>query len=139
MPKKPPRMSFSLMILILLLLTTSILATRGETPTSLPPGVVDYASQAVLEAQRAQLARLREQPHSADKVSKQFAHDINSHLPDGVAAKLDPTEYWKDDVTGLVHHRLSHVSDQDFQKLVKVTRRNANSVMAYNMQQITGY
>ena len=92
-----------------------------------------------MSAQKAQLSRIKEQPHSAPSISRQFSHGISSHLPDGVTAKLDPTEYWKDEETGLVHHRLSHVSDQDFQKLVKVTRRNAKSVVAYNMQQITGY
>jgi hypothetical protein len=56
-----------------------------------------------------------------------------------VRTKVDPAEYWKDPLTKLTLHRLPHLADEEFQKLVDVTQKHADAVVAYSLTQITGY
>jgi hypothetical protein len=79
------------------------------------------------------------QPYDADALAERFAHSIESHLPDGVRTKPDPSEYWKDPVTKLTLHRLPHLPPEKFEELVQVVRKHADGVVAYTLQQITGY
>jgi site-specific DNA-cytosine methylase len=102
-------------------------------------GFVNYQAAEVQAQQKAELAQLKLQPYDADALAQRFAHSIESHLPDGVRTKPDPSEYWKDPVTKLTLHKLPHLSEVQFQELVKVVRKHADGVVAYTLQQITGY
>ena len=102
-------------------------------------GTVNYNAAEVQAQQRQALSEIRLRPHNAPELADQFGHGINAHLPDGHVTKPDPKEYWKDPETKLTLHRLPHVSDEQFQKLVEVTRKHADAVVAYSLDQITGY
>jgi hypothetical protein len=54
------------------------------------------------------------QPYDADALAQRFAHSIESHLPDGVRTKPDPSEYWKDPETKLTLHKLPHLRRSSF-------------------------
>jgi hypothetical protein len=82
---------------------------------------------------------MREGPHLAKEPTTQFSHGITSHIHDGIQSQLDPIEYLKDEVTCLMHHKLSGLSQDEFQHMVLVTRRYAEGVVAYDLQQITEY
>jgi hypothetical protein len=47
-------------------------------------------------------------------------------------------EYWKDPETKLTLHKLPHLTDEQFHELVKVTRKHADGVVAYTLQQHNG-
>jgi hypothetical protein len=131
------------MFLLLSMLTLPVTLGAGGTDaaTSLGAvnGFVNYQAAEVQAQQKAELANIKMQPYDADALAQRFAHSIESHLPDGVRTKPDPSEYWKDPVTKLTLHRLPHVPPEKFEELVQVVRKHADGVVAYTLQQITWY
>jgi site-specific DNA-cytosine methylase len=129
--------------LLLSMLTLPAAVGAGGTGTAVglgaTSGFVNYQAAEVQAQQKAELAQLKMQPYDPDALAKRFAHSIESHLPDGVRSKPDPSEYWKDPETKLTLHKLPHLTDEQFHELVKVTRKHADGVVAYTLQQITGY
>ena len=111
----------------------------GVGPASAVVGAVDYAEPAQREAAKAELEQLRQQPFNPRQLARQFAHGIDSMLPHGQRTAPATDEYWTDPVTKLVHHRLPHLTEQQFQGLVDVTRQFAGTAVAYSLSEVTGY
>jgi site-specific DNA-cytosine methylase len=129
--------------LLLSMLTLPVALGTGGTSAAVglgaANGFVNYQAAEIQAQQKAELAQIKMQPYDAEALAKQFAHSIESHLPDGVRTKPDPSEYWKDPETKLTLHKLPHLKDEQFHELVKVVRKHADGVVAYTLQQITGY
>ena len=131
--------------LLLAMCATAVACTNTpNTVVSSPAAVVaagqvDYADPQVQAAAKADLDKLRALPFDPHEMARRFDHGINSHLPHGVKNVVDKSEYWTDPLTHLVHHRLPELTEQQFQQLVSVTRKYAQDVTAYSLDQITGY
>jgi hypothetical protein len=114
-------------------------ATGSAVEVTAGVGFINYQAAEVQAQQRAELARIKMQPFDGEALTDKFSHSINSHLPDGIKSKPDPTEYWKDPETKLTLHRLPHLTQEQFDQMVNVTRKHADGVVAYTLLQITGY
>ena len=100
---------------------------------------VDLSDPAQLAAAKAELDVLKRQPFNPCMLAQQFAHGIDSMLPHGQRSAPATDEYWVDPVTKLVHHRLPHLSDAQFQQMVAVTREYASTTVAYSLAEVSGY
>ena len=139
------RMGLRLLVVVLLLV--SAVAAPTDVPSSPTPSGsaaaaachVNFLDPQVQAAAKADLDALRAAPFDPQQLTEQFAHGIDAHLPHGVKSVVDTSEYWTDPETQLVHHRLPELSKEQFMQMVQVTRQYASKVVAYNMEQITGY
>jgi hypothetical protein len=113
--------------------------SESSTQLATVNGYLNYSATEVQAQQRAELDRLKAMPHDPDALADKFSHGINAYLPDGVKFKVDPSEYWKDPETKLTHHKLAELSEEQLQKMLDVTREHASEVVAYTLNQITGY
>ena len=131
-------------LLLLLLFSCCVAASPTQhnnepAVAQLPAGLINFQDPATQASAVAELQELRSQPFNADALASQFAHGIDEHLPHGQRHAPASSEYWTDPETKLVHHRLPHLSDAQFQQLVAVTRQYAATTTAYTLEQVTGY
>lgn len=127
------------LLFILLVSTTAVPTAVDAAPVAGVAGVIDFANPANLASAKAELDHAKSLPFTPSEIVAQFAHSIDSHLPHGSRTAPATSEYWVDPETKLVHHRLPHLTDHQFQQLVQVTRQYADSVVAYTLEQVTGY
>ena len=139
------RVTLRMLTLVVLLLLVALPTAAAGQPMGAAhnvvqsAGSVNYMAANTQQSERARLEWLRRQPHNPEHLRKQFAHDMDAYIPDGVRTSVPPEDHWLDPETELVHHRLPHVSEEDFHKLVSVTRAYATDTVAYTLDQITGY
>ena len=135
-----------LLLFFLLLLIVSPLPVL-TLPTSVPGvrhvmtsvGEVAFMSAEHVAQAKQDLDKLKAMPHDGPRLTAQFTHGINSYLPDGVSSSIDPSRYEKDPECELVMDRVPGVSDHEFECMREMLREMAPEVVAYSMEQITGY
>jgi hypothetical protein len=130
---------FIVIAIMLLPLAAAPQTLRGANHALTAMGQVNYLSAEHQEQAKLELARLREVPHDGDSLGAQFNHGINSHLPEGVTSRIDHARYEKDEQCGLVMHRVPGVTDAQASTMRTMLRDMAPDVVAYSMEQITGY
>ena len=132
----------TLRILVLLLL---IVPASSMVPASAARGVwtgvqeaahVNYMSAEQHQEQLLRLQEIKGLPHNPRALARQFSHGINAHLPQGVATKVDPSRYVKDDECHLVMDRVPGVTEDQLNAMTAVLRRMAPSTVAYDTAQI---
>jgi hypothetical protein len=102
-------------------------------------GGVVYMSNEHMLHEKEQLERLKARPHDGNQLANHFSHGINSHLPDGVSAEVDSTRYEKDAECKLVMDRIPGLTSSQLGNMRTMLRELAPDVVAYSMEQITGY
>jgi len=127
-----------LVVIMVMLVPLHVLATPGLRTVLTAVGTSSYLTA---EQQTEQLKELENMKlrHDGAELADQFSHTINSHLPDGISSQVDPTRYEKDAQCGLVMDRVPGVDPKSFEELRGVLREAAADVVAYKMEDITGY
>ena len=139
------RTMLRVLTLVGLLLLAALPTAAATQPSGLAQHVVQSASYVnymaadTQQRERERLEWLKQQPHEPERLRQQFAHGLDAFLPEGVRTSVPASDSWVDPQTQLIHHRLPHVTSDEFQKLVDVTREYANDTVAYTLDQITGY
>ena len=137
------RWSTFLVILTLLCLPLGVMASpipstsaKGLTQTL---GETAFMSAEYMERAQAQLQEDKARAYDGPRVSMQFSHGIRSHLPEGVTSDINPDRYIKDSQCHLVMDRVPGVTDEQLNSMRDMLRTMAPDVIAYKMEQITGY
>ena len=132
-----------LIILTLLCLPLGVMASpipstsaKGLTQSL---GETAFMSAEYMERAQAQLQEDKARAYDGPRVSMQFSHGIRSHLPEGVTSDIDPERYIKDSQCHLVMDRVPGVTDAQLDSMRDMLRVMAPDVIAYKMEQITGY
>ena len=132
-----------LITLVLLLLPIHVIALPNVNPgfrrVMSAAGEVTFMSAENMARAKEELEKLKAQPHDSGRLAQQFSHDINSHLPDGIQSSADPSRYEKDDDSKLVMDRVPGVTDDQFNSMRSMLRGLAPDVVAYTLDDITGY
>ena len=134
-------------VLLLLVTMSSLVIPIMASPTILSSmqqaaasaGHVNYLAAEVKEQQLEQLQQLKGQPHDPPALTGQYTHGINCHLPASVATRVDPERYHKDPECGLVIERVDKATDDQFGQMRDMLREMAPKVVAYSIDQLTGY
>jgi len=101
--------------------------------------LVDYGAKEAQQQALTELEEIKAGPYQPRRLAQQFAHGINSHMPDGITTSTDSSRYVKDEQCGLVMDRVPGVTDAQFEQLRQALRQRAPSTVAYSLDQITGY
>jgi transposase InsO family protein len=137
------RGAFLLLVMLLTFAPLTVLAAphtlMGLQRAVTAVGEASFMSNEHILQAKHELQQLKLRPYDGAEIAAQFNHGINSYLPEGVTSKINPERYEKDEECSLVMDRVPGLTNEQFNEMRTMLRDMAADVVAYSMDQITGY